>query len=459
MNKGERDYRAHALVLPYPTQGHINPTLQFAKRLVSKGLKATLVPTIFLSKTTEIEPSPVAVEPISDGWDETGYAEAGSVDAYLKRMETVASRTLAELIHRQAQSGNPVSCLVYDSFLPWALDVAKGLGLTGASFFTQTCSVSAIYYHVHHGNLKVPLDVTAVTTVTLPALPELGIPDIPSFFSEVGSYPAYLQLVLNQFSNLEKADWVLFNTFDKLEEQMVKWMEERWRMITIGPTLPSMYLDKRLEGDENYSVNLYKPDIAAYMKWLDTKPTGSVVYISFGSLVKLSEEYMEELACGIRGSNNYFLWVVREIEKKKLPAKLIEDMEDMGMIVTWSKQIEVLAHEAVGCFVTHCGWNSTMEALCLGVPMVCMPQWTDQPTNAKFVVDVWGVGVRLKVDDKGIVRREEMESCIKEVMEGERSEEIKRNAKKWKELSKEAMDEGGSSDKNIDEFVESFLKT
>ncbi|KAJ8639328.1 hypothetical protein MRB53_016022 [Persea americana] len=457
MAKGERDYTAHVLVLPYPAQGHINPTLQFAKRLVSRGLKATLVTTIFISKTIEIEPGPVGVEPISDGCDEAGYAEAGSVEAYLERLEAVGQRTLAELLDKQAQAGHPVSCLVYDSFLTWALGVAKGLGLTGASFFTQTCSVSAVHYHVYHGNLKVPVDV--LTTVTLPALPALGISDVPGFFSDVLSYPGYMKLLLNQFSNLENADWVLFNTFDKLEEQMVKWMEERWRMITIGPTLPSMYLDKRLEGDENYSVNLYKQDIAAYMKWLDTKPTGSVVYISFGSLVELSEEHMEELACGIRGSNKYFLWVVREIEKKKLPAKLIEDMEDKGMIVTWSKQIEVLAHEAVGCFVTHCGWNSTMEALCLGVPMVCMPQWTDQPTNAKFVVDVWGVGVRLKVDDKGIVRREEMESCIKEVMEGERSEEIKRNAKKWKELSKEAMDEGGSSDKNIDEFVASFLKT
>ncbi|XXG62088.1 hypothetical protein AAC387_Pa05g0528 [Persea americana] len=80
-------------------------------------------------------------------------------------------------------------------------------------------------------------------------------------------------------------------------------------------------------------------------------------------------------------------------------------MKDKGIIVTWSKQIEMLAHKAVGCFVTYCEWNSTVEALCLGVPMVCMPEWTDQPTNSKFVVDVWGVGLRVKVDDKGIVRR------------------------------------------------------
>lgn len=162
-----------------------------------------------------------------------------------------------------------------------------------------------------------------------------------------------------------------------------------------------MYLDKRVEGDENYSINLYKTDNAPYMKWLDEKPMGSVIYISFGSYAKLSEEHMEEVAWGLRGCNKDFLWVVRETERKKLQAKLIEDMEGKGLVVTWSKQIEVLAHDAVGCFVTHCGWNSTMEAMCLGVPMVCVPQRTDQPTNAKFAADAWGVGVRARVDEKG----------------------------------------------------------
>ncbi|KAJ6753863.1 GLUCOSYL/GLUCURONOSYL TRANSFERASES [Salix purpurea] len=104
--------------------------------------------------------------------------------------------------------------------------------------------------------------------------------------------------------------------------------------------------------------------------------------------------------------------------------------------------------------MTHCGWNSTLEALSLGVPMVAMPQWTDQPTNAKFVADVWQVGVRIKVGENGMVIREEIERCIKEVMmEGERRDAIRTNSEKWKKLARMAMDEGGSSDKNIEEFV------
>ncbi|KAI4356270.1 hypothetical protein L6164_000303 [Bauhinia variegata] len=116
-------------------------------------------------------------------------------------------------------------------------------------------------------------------------------------------------------------------------------------------------------------------------------------------------------------------------------------------------------HGSVGCFVTHCGWNSTLEALSLGVPMVAVPQWTDQTTNAKFVADFWKMGVKPETDEKGIVRRETMKKCIKEVMETEREREMKRNAIKWKGLAKRAFEEGGSSEKHLEEFVKHLLSS
>ena len=162
---------------------------------------------------------------------------------------------------------------------------------------------------------------------------------------------------------------------------------------------------------------------------------------------------MLELALGLKRSNRYFLWVVRETEQNKLPSNFIEETSEKGLVVSWCPQLDVLAHKAMGCFMTHCGWNSTLEALSLGVPMIAMPHWTDQPTNAKFVADVWQVGIRVSKDEKGIIRKEEIERCIREIMEGEKSAEIKQNSEKWKKLAKDAVDEGGSSDKNIDEFV------
>ncbi|XP_077229712.1 UDP-glycosyltransferase 74E2-like [Tasmannia lanceolata] len=432
-------HRAHVLVLPHNAQGHINPSIQFAKRLASKGLKVTVATTIDI-KHNQTEIDSIRVEPICN-LDEH-VADLYDTNAYLGCVQTVFSRALAECIERHENSGDPFCCLIYDSILPWCLDIAKRFGLFGAPFFTQPCGIGTIFYYVQKGELSVPLEVS---TVSLPGLPKFELSDLPSFVSDSVSYPGCLELFSNQFSNLEKVDWVLINTFETLEPELVSWMKGLWPVKTIGPSVPSMYVDKLIKDDKNYGLSFWAPDGATCLKWLDTKPTRSVVYASMGSIAELGLEHMEEMAWGLRRSNNYFLWVVREAEKKKLPSNFIEETIEKGLIMNWCPQLEVLAHEAVGCFVTHCGWNSTVEALSIGVPMVAMPQWADQPTNAKYVEDVWGVGVRAKADEKGIVRREEIELCIREVMEGERGKEIRKNAGKWRELAIEALDVGGSS--------------
>ncbi|KAK2990339.1 hypothetical protein RJ640_003611 [Escallonia rubra] len=442
--------KAHALVLPFPVQGHINPMLQFSKRLASKGLKVTLVAT---TNSVQAPDNSIDIEYIPDGSDQTDQKK----DAGLERFKSVASRVLPDLIEKLNGYGScPVKLVVYDSILPWALDIAHELGLCGASFFTQSCAVSAIYYHMSHGSLEI--GSLEGENVVLPSMPLMGVKDLPSFISDMDAYPALLRLVLDRFSNFEKADWLLFNSFDKLECEVVNWMASQWPTKTVGPTIPSMYLDKRLEDDKDYGLSLFKPGDEDCIKWLDTKESGSVVYVSFGSLANLGEDQMEELACGLKQSNRYFLWVVRASEESKLPTNFATEASEKGLVVNWCPQLKVLAHPAMGCFMTHCGWNSTLEALSLGVPMLAVPQWTDQPTNAKYVVDIWEAGVRVKVDEKGMIRREEIEMCIREVMEGERGNELKRNAVKWKEFAKEAVDEGGSSDKHIDEFISELVR-
>lgn len=455
MEKERNGYRAHCLVLSYPTQGHINPLLEFSKRLEHKGVKATLVTTYSMSKTIHKEASSIALETISDGYDEGGIEQAETIKAYLDRFWKVGSQTLTDLLQKLSNSGSPVDCIVYDSFLPWALDIAKKFGLVGAVFFTQSCAVNNIYYHVQKGVLKLPLQENEIL---LPGLPTLEPQDMPSFIYVWGSYPAALDMVVNQFANVDKADWVLCNTFYELEQEVVDWMAKIWPLRTIGPTIPSMFIDKRLKDDTDYGFSIFKPNSDACMKWLSERSKGSVVYVSFGSMAVLEAEQIEELAWGLRMSNTYFLWVVRESEQPKLPTNFVEETSEKGLVVHWCPQLEVLAHAAVGCFVTHCGWNSTLEALSLGVPMVAMPQWTDQSTNAKYIMDVWKMGLKADpVDDKGFVRREAVEQCIRDIIEGEKGKEIKKNAFKWKALAKEAVDLGGSSDKNMDEFVANFV--
>ena len=131
--------------------------------------------------------------------------------------------------------------------------------------------------------------------------------------------------------------------------------------------------------------------------------------------------------------------------------------EEQGLIVQWCSQVEVLCHQAVGCFLTHCGWNSTMESLVAGVPVVACPQFSDQTTNAKLV-EVWGTGVKARANEEGVVEREEIKKCLEMAMEdGGKGEEMRRNAEKWKGLAVECMRECGSSGNiNLKHFVESL---
>lgn len=228
----------------------------------------------------------------------------------------------------------------------------------------------------------------------------------------------------------------------------------------IGPTIPLRYMqDQQLPDDKDFSLHFYVPNVSACMNWVNARQDKSVVYVSFGSLAELDVAQMEEVAWGLKQSDKYFLWVVRPSEEPKLPKDFVQETFKKGLVVKWCSQLDVLAHKAIACFVTHCGWNSTLEALSSGVPMVAMPRWSDQSVNAKYVVDVWKMGVKAAQNDEtGIVTRDVVEYCIREVMDGKRGEELKRNAKKWREIARKAVKEGGSSDRCINEFVDNLVQ-
>lgn len=236
-------------------------------------------------------------------------------------------------------------------------------------------------------------------------------------------------------------------------EQEVECMKLTWRAKTIGPTLPSYYLgDDRLPSNKSYGFNLFVDD-AACMDWLEKQNISSVVLVSYGSYSNYDGTQLEELGNGLCNSSKPFLWVVRSDEAHKLSEQVKVKCEQSGLIVSWCPQLEVLAHKAIGCFITHCGWNSTLEAVVCGVPLVGIPHWADQPTIAKYVESMWGMGVRVQKSESGSLRSAEVERCIREVMDGKKKDEYKRNATKWMQKAKKAMQEGGTSDKHIVEFA------
>ncbi|TMW82181.1 hypothetical protein EJD97_006598 [Solanum chilense] len=450
-------HKAHCLILPFPGQGHINPMLQFSKRLQSKRVKITIALTKSFLKTMQELSTSVSIEAISDGYDDGGFHQAENFVAYMTRFKEVGSDTLSQLIKKLANSDCPVNCIVYDPFIPWAVEVAKQFGLFSAAFFTQNCVVDNLYYHVHKGVIKLP-PTKNDEEILIPGFPNsIDASDVPSFDNRPEA-ERIVEMLANQFSNLDKVDCVLINSFYELEKEVIDWMSKIYPIKTIGPTIPSMYLDKRLHDDKEYGLSVFKPMTNECLNWLNHQPINSVVYVSFGSITKLGDDQMEELAWGLKNSNKSFLWVVRSTEEPKLPKNFIEELtSEKGLVVSWCPQLQVLEHESTGCFLTHCGWNSTLEAISLGVPMVAMPQWSDQPTNAKLVKDVWEIGIRAKQDEKGIVRREVIEECIKLVMEEDKGKLIRENTKKWKEIARNVVDEGGSSDKNIEELVSKLM--
>jgi pathogen-inducible salicylic acid glucosyltransferase len=221
--------KTHILVIPYPIPGHINPMLQFSKRLASKGARVTLVTTTSISKSMEaLQEGSVYFETIPDGYEEGGNLKI--VDARLEHFSLVVAQSLAELIERQNSSQHPPKFLVYDSVMPWALNIARQLGVDGAPFFTQSCAVNAIYHHAHQGSIEMPLKTPSVS---LPSMPSLGINDVPSFFNDTASYPALLKVVVNQFSNFQEANWIFCNTYDKLEHEVASAIRSIYMYIYI----------------------------------------------------------------------------------------------------------------------------------------------------------------------------------------------------------------------------------
>lgn len=208
---------AHVLVLPFPTQGHINPMLQFAKDLASKGLRVTLVTTSYIKNSIKSQTSTnVSIASISDGYDEGGPNSAPNFQTLIQSLEVVGSRTLAELIEKENQSMEPFTCMVFDMLMAWGDKVAQSIGLPSIAFSTQSCAITSIYYHFNRGSLDV---LESGAAVNMFGLPPMERSDFPSIALKDRSYPAVIEFALNQL-NFDKKGLVLLNSFDELEMEV-----------------------------------------------------------------------------------------------------------------------------------------------------------------------------------------------------------------------------------------------
>lgn len=213
----EKTSKSHVLVLPFPVQGHINPMIHFSKRLASKkSVKVTLITIDSVTKSMPIlESGSIKIHSITHD-DET---PPQSYDLFLEWFHVLVSKNLTKIVEKLSDSEYPVKVVVFDSLTTWAIDLAHELGLKGAAFFTQSCALSVIYYHMDPEKSRVCFDVGG-DGVCLPSLPLLEKQDLPSFVCQSDLYPSLRKLVFSRNINFKKADWLLFNSFDVLEEEV-----------------------------------------------------------------------------------------------------------------------------------------------------------------------------------------------------------------------------------------------
>lgn len=263
-----------------------------------------------------------------------------------------------------------------------------------------------------------------------------------------------LTLARRVFCNLSKAQYLLISSIYELESQVIEALKQEFSfpIYTFGPAIP--YLD--LKTAMSFSANRSDDHRHDYFDWLDSQPLSSVLYISLGSFLSVSSAQMDEIARGLRESGVKFLWVARGEA-----TRLQEHVGERGRVVAWSEQLKVLCHPSVGGFWTHCGWNSTMECIYSGVPMICFPIIMDQTTIRKHVVEDWKIGVDAK---KGLAPGEllgsgEIAEIVEKFMDLGSVERIEmaRRAAELKEATWRAVSDGGSSVANLTSLVNDIV--
>lgn len=293
---------------------------------------------------------------------------------------------------------------------------------------------------------------------------DIRIRDLPSFVQTTDPNDLIFNLTMEAAENASKASAIVIHTFDALERVVLDALSSMFpRLFSIAPL--QLLLNQIQEQDcllNSIECNLWKEETEC-LKWLDCKEPNSVIYVNFGSFIFTTKEQLFEIEMGLRNSSHPFLWIIR-------PDLVLGDTVDLqvsdkekGFISGWCPQEEVLKHPSVGGFLTHSGWNSTMESLTAGVPMICWPFEGDQTTNCRFTCNDWGVGMEIiNGDEEGemsVIKRNEVEKFVRELMEGEKGKKLRKKAAEWKRLAEEAaaINPDGSSFRNLDKLVNEIL--
>ncbi|KAH7842857.1 hypothetical protein Vadar_009853 [Vaccinium darrowii] len=239
---------------------------------------------------------------------------------------------------------------------------------------------------------------------------------------------------------------------DLLAEEMNSRNKQIW---AIGP----LNLGTKSEKTESNSQH-------KCLEWLDKQVPKSVLYVSFGTTTSLKDEQIKELAIGLEQSKRNFLWILRDADKgdifagdvkrAQLPEGYEERVKEFGLVVRdWAPQVEILGHPSTRWFMSHCGWNSCLESITVGVPIAAWPMHSDQPRNAFLVTDILKVGMTVNAWEEGkeIVSSSTIARAVQRMMGSKEGEEARKRADEIGSATREAVEEGGISRLELDAFI------
>lgn len=464
--EASNQHQLHMVFFPLMADGHILPLFDIARLFASRGnVKATFITTPanapILSHSLvsdihlEILPFPSQEAGLPPGVENIGHATGPTALPRFLTAVRLLGLGLDPLLDRL--SPKP-SCLVSDGGMPWTAESAARLGIPRLVF---------------HGNGYFAVCVMDALRRAPPP------PESTKEEFEVMGLPGEVRMLRSQMWTEEvskvvakaaeaegKSFGVVMNSFDELEGEYVDHYRKVMgrRAWSIGPvSLWRNIVEKTIRGEKE---NI---DEHECLRWLDSKPTNSIIYICFGSVINICSAQLGEIAMALEALGQQFIWVIKrpldlnpsKVEEEWLPSGFEDRNQGKGLVIKgWVPQAMILDHRATGGFVTHCGWNSTLEGISSGVPMVTWPVFAEQFMNEKLITEVLRVGVPVgtkkywpRVVEEANVGREMIEEAIKKVMAGEEAEEMRKRAGDLKDMAWKAVEEGGSSYKGFSDLL------
>ncbi|KAL3621139.1 hypothetical protein CASFOL_036051 [Castilleja foliolosa] len=449
--------RLHIVLIPAMAHGHMIPTLDMAKLFTSRGLKTTIISTPSFAHS---------IQKARESGHDIGLSivnfppEKSSLPKNILSLDQVTSpqmlsqffgavSLLQEPVEKLLQHLNP-NCLVSDSFLPWTFDLAEKLGIPRLAFHGISClALCALeQMNIHKPYRNVSSDYEPFVGPNLPHKLTFVRRQVPQHGGEGEDheYSPFEKLRVQMKASDDKSYGTIINSFRELESDYADHYKNIMgrKVWHLGPLL----LCNKKDGHE-------------CLAWLDSKKPDSVVYVCSGSMVTFTPAQLQETAAGLEASGQDFIWAVRQGKNEKnedwLPRGFEERTKGKGLIIMgWAPQVMILDHPSVGAFVTHCGWNSTLEGICAGLPMVTWPAFVEQFYNEKLVTEVLETGVSVgnkkwdKMASDGVAR-EAVETAVRRIMA---ADEMRSREKCCKEMARMAVDEGGSSYSDLNALID-----